>query len=341
MKVAVVGVTGMVGRVLCRVLEEREFPITEFLPVASERSVGQFVNFKGQQHRVLGIEEAITKVPDLAIFSAGGNTAKVFAPRFAAQGTTVIDNSSAFRMDEDKPLIVPEVNIHTLCINDKIIANPNCSTIQLVVALKPLHDAYGIDRLVISTYQSMTGTGIKAVRQYEEELQGKQAQAAVYPHPIFENCLPHCDVFFENGYTREELKLVNETRKIMGDEQLRITATAVRVPVKGGHSESINVSFKRDFELEEVRQLLSAAKGITLIDNPAHNKYPTPLQAMDKDGVFVGRLRRDLSNEKTLNLWVVADNLRKGAATNTVQIAEYLLQQGWLPSSLPTTIALS
>ncbi|MGH1335672.1 MAG: aspartate-semialdehyde dehydrogenase [Aureispira sp.] len=336
MKVAVVGVTGMVGRVLCRVLEERAFPITEFFPVASERSVGKLIEFKGEQHAVISMEDAIAKAPDLAIFSAGGATAKAFAPLFAAQGTTVVDNSSAFRMDEDKPLIVPEVNINTLRPTDKIIANPNCSTIQLVVALQPLHEAYGIDRLVISTYQSMTGTGVKAVRQYEEEQAGTTAQAPAYPHPIFENCLPHCDVFFDNGYTREELKLVEETRKILGDSSLRITATAVRVPVKGGHSESVNVSFDRDFEIEEVRQLLAGTEGLTLLDDPTHNTYPTPLQAMNQDGVFVGRLRRDLSNEKTLNLWVVADNLRKGAATNTVQIAEHLLQQGWLPNPAST-----
>jgi aspartate-semialdehyde dehydrogenase len=336
MKVAIVGVTGMVGRVLCRVLEERQFPITEFMPVASARSVGQLVEFNGQQHVVMGMEEAIAKAPDLAIFSAGGDTAKMFAPRFAAQGTTVVDNSSAFRMDADKPLIVPEVNLDALNSSDRIIANPNCSTIQLVVALKPLHDAFGIDRLVISTYQSMTGTGVKAVRQYEEEAQGNTAEAPAYPHPIFENCLPHCDVFFENGYTREELKLVHETRKILGDEQLRITATAVRVPVKGGHSESVNVSFKEDFEINQVRQLLSNAPGIVLMDAPGANDYPTPLQAADQDAVFVGRLRRDHSNEKTLNLWVVADNLRKGAATNTVQIAEYLLAQAWLPKPAST-----
>ncbi|MFK7797220.1 MAG: aspartate-semialdehyde dehydrogenase [Aureispira sp.] len=339
MKIAVVGVTGMVGRVLCRVLEERAFPITEFLPVASERSVGTLVPFKGKEHTVIRMQDAIAQAPDLAIFSAGGSTAKEFAPLFAAKGTTVIDNSSAFRMDDDKPLIVPEVNIHTLTATDKIIANPNCSTIQLVVALQPLHQAYGIDRLVISTYQSMTGTGVKAVRQYEEESQGGTAQTPAYPHPIFENCLPHCDVFLENGYTREELKLVHETRKIMGDNRLRITATAARVPVKGGHSESVNVSFKKDFDMAEVRQLLTATKGLTVLDNPASNTYPTPLQAMDKDGVFVGRLRRDLSNENTLNMWVVADNLRKGAATNTVQIAEYLLEQGWLPQPTSTLVS--
>lgn len=339
MKIAVVGVTGMVGRVLCRVLEERAFPITEFLPVASERSVGNLVTFKGKEHKIIGMQEAINQAPDLAIFSAGGDTSKEFAPLFAAKGTTVIDNSSAFRMDEDKPLIVPEVNINALKPTDKIIANPNCSTIQLVVALQPLHQAYGIDRLVISTYQSMTGTGVKAVRQYEEELQGGTAEAPAYPHPIFENCLPHCDVFFENGYTREELKLVNETRKIMGDDSLRITATAVRVPVKGGHSESVNVSFKKDFDMAEVHQLLATAQGLTVLDHPTTNTYPTPLQAMDKDGVFVGRLRRDLSNPNTLNMWVVADNLRKGAATNTVQIAEYLLEQGWLPQPSSTLVS--
>lgn len=339
MKIAVVGVTGMVGRVLCRVLEERAFPITEFLPVASERSVGKLVLFKDKEHAVISMQEAIAQAPDLAIFSAGGGTAKEFAPLFAAKGTTVIDNSSAFRMDEDKPLIVPEVNISTLTATDKIIANPNCSTIQLVVALQPLHQAYGIDRLVISTYQSMTGTGVKAVRQYQDELQGETAQNPAYPHPIFENCLPHCDVFLDDGYTREELKLVQETRKIMGDDRLRITATAVRVPVKGGHSESVNVSFKKDFDMAEIHQLLSSAKGLTVLDHPASNTYPTPLQAMDKDGVFVGRLRRDFSNDNTLNMWVVADNLRKGAATNTVQIAEYLLEQGWLPQSTSTLIS--
>lgn len=339
MKVAVVGVTGMVGQVMCQVLEERNFPITEFLPVASERSVGKQVTFKGKQYAVISMEEAIKKAPDLAIFSAGGSIAKKFAPLFAAVGTTVVDNSSAFRMDADKPLIVPEVNLHILKKEDKIIANPNCSTIQLVVALKPLHDAYGIDRLVISTYQSMTGTGVQAVKQYEEEMATGTASNPAYPHPIFQNCLPHCDVFFENGYTREELKLVEETRKILEDNDLRITATAVRVPVQGGHSESVNVSFLKDFEITELKTILEGAKGLVVLDNPSKNQYPTPLDAQHKDAVFVGRIRRDESNEKTLNMWVVADNLRKGAATNAIQIAEYLLQKGWLIPKIKTALA--
>lgn len=334
MRVAVVGVTGMVGQVMCQVLEERNFPITEFLPVASERSVGKQVTFKGKQHTVISIEAAIEKAPDLAIFSAGGSTAKKFAPLFAAVGTTVVDNSSAFRMDTDKPLIVPEVNLHCLKKEDKIIANPNCSTIQLVVALKPLHDAYGIDRLVISTYQSMTGTGVQAVKQYEEEMQTGTASNPAYPHPIFQNCLPHCDVFFENGYTREELKLVEETRKILENKNLRITATAVRVPVQGGHSESVNVSFHKDFEITKLKTILEHAEGLVVLDDPANNQYPMPLKAHHKDDVFVGRIRRDESNEKTLNMWIVADNLRKGAATNAVQIAEYLLQKGWLTNKI-------
>lgn len=330
MKVAVVGVTGMVGQVMCRVLEERNFPITEFLPVASERSVGKQVTFKGKQHTIVSMKEAIASAADLAIFSAGGSIAKEFAPLFAAEGTTVVDNSSAFRMDVDKPLIVPEVNLSCLKKEDKIIANPNCSTIQLVVALKPLHDVYEIDRLVISTYQSMTGTGVQAVKQYEEEMETGTATNPAYPHPIFQNCLPHCDVFFDNGYTKEELKLVEETRKILENKNLRITATAVRVPVQGGHSESVNVSFHKDFEITKLRTILEEAEGLVVVDNPANNQYPMPLDAHHKDAVFVGRIRRDESNEKTLNMWVVADNLRKGAATNAIQIAEYLLQKGWL-----------
>lgn len=338
MKVAVVGVTGMVGQVMCEVLEERNFPITEFLPVASERSVGKTVTFKGKQHKVISMEDAINQAPDLAIFSAGGNTAKQFAPLFAEVGTTVVDNSSAFRMDEDKPLIVPEVNLHSLKQSDKIIANPNCSTIQLVVALKPLHEAYGIDRLVISTYQSMTGTGVQAVKQYQEEMTDGTASDPAYPHPIFQNCLPHCDVFFDNGYTREELKLVQETRKILENKDLRITATAVRVPVQGGHSESINVSFFKDFDITELRAILEKSEGLIVVDNPAKNEYPMPLDAHHKDEVFVGRIRRDESNEKTLNMWVVADNLRKGAATNAIQIAEYLAQKGWLANEKKTSL---
>ncbi|BDS14732.1 aspartate-semialdehyde dehydrogenase [Aureispira anguillae] len=338
MKVAVVGVTGMVGQVMCKVLEERNFPITEFLPVASERSVGQEITFKGKQHKVISIKDAIEQAPNLAIFSAGGSIAKQFAPLFAAVGTTVVDNSSAFRMDEDKPLIVPEVNLHCLKESDKIIANPNCSTIQLVVALKPLHDAYGVDRLVISTYQSMTGTGVQAVQQYKEEMETGHATNPAYPHPIFQNCLPHCDVFFDNGYTREELKLVHETRKILENNNLRITATAVRVPVQGGHSESVNVSFLKDFEITELKTILEDTEGIIVLDDPTNNTYPMPLNAHHKDDVFVGRIRRDESNEKTLNMWVVADNLRKGAATNAIQIAEYLLQKGWLTNEIKTAL---
>ena len=330
MRIAVVGVTGMVGQVMCRVLEERNFPVTEFIPVASERSVGMEVSFNGRQYKVVSMEEAIARKPDIALFSAGGSTSKEFAPKFAAAGTIVIDNSSAFRMDEGIPLIVPEVNMDDLKPEDRIIANPNCSTIQLVVALAPLHKAYGIDRLVISTYQSMTGTGVKAVRQYEAELRGEVADNPAYPHPIFQNCLPHCDVFFENGYTREELKLVQETRKIMGDQSLRITATAVRVPVQGGHSEAVNVEFKKGFDLDELRSLLTASPGIILLDDAHNNVYPMPLLAQHKDEVFVGRLRRDESNAKTLNLWIVADNLRKGAATNAVQIAEFILEKAYV-----------
>ncbi len=327
MKVAVVGVTGLVGGVMCRVLEERNFPLDEFLPVASERSVGKLVKFKGKEYPVIDMEEAIAQRPDIAIFSAGGSTSLAWAPRFAEVGTTVIDNSSAWRMDPDKKLVVPEINADTLTVDDKIIANPNCSTIQMVVALAPLHREYGIDRLVISTYQSFTGTGVKAVKQYQLERKGfkPKADEMAYHHPIFENCLPHCDVFLDNDYTKEEMKLVHETRKILGDDTLRITATAVRVPVHGGHSESVNVEFKKPFEMADVRRILSEAAGLVIQDDQANNRYPMPLLAKDKDEVFVGRIRRDESVDNGLNLWVVADNLRKGAATNAVQIAEYLL----------------
>lgn len=330
MKVAVVGVTGMVGQVMCRVLEERKFPITEFLPVASARSVGKTVVFMGKEHTIISMQEAIEKAPNLALFSAGGNTAQEFAPQFAAVGTTVVDNSSAFRMHKGMPLIVPEVNLHHLQAHHRIIANPNCSTIQLVVALKPLQEQYGIERLIISTYQSMTGTGVQAVQQYQEESEGKKAVNPAYPHPIFENCIPHCDVFVQDGYTREELKLVHETRKILDQPEMRITATAVRIPVKGGHSESVNVTLKKPFELTELRDILEEAEGLIVIDNPANNEYPMPLQAHHQDAVFVGRIRRDFSEINALNMWVVADNLRKGAATNTIQIAEYLHSKGWL-----------
>ena len=332
MKVAVVGVTGLVGQVMRKVLEERDFPITEFLPVASARSVGKMVEFRNQQHRVIGMEEAVKAQPDLAIFSAGGSVSREWAPKFAEVGTVVVDNSSAWRMDADKKLIVPEVNAGVLEENDKIIANPNCSTIQMVVALQPLHQKYGIKRLVISTYQSITGTGAKAVTQYDLERAGNGIadEEMAYPHPIFANCLPHCDIFLDNGYTKEEMKLVNETRKIMQEPEMSITATAVRVPVMGGHSESVNITFENDFDIKELRQLLTNASGVIVLDDPESNSYPMPLTAHDKDEVFVGRIRRDHSAPNSLNLWIVSDNLRKGAATNAVQIAEYLIKKGYL-----------
>jgi aspartate-semialdehyde dehydrogenase len=338
MKVAVVGVTGLVGTVMCKVLEERAFPVSQFIPVASQRSIGKLIKFRGEEHAVIGLEEAVGKKPDIALFSAGGSTSLEWAPRFAEVGTVVIDNSSAWRMHEDKKLIVPEVNAEVLSAADKIIANPNCSTIQMVVALAPLHRAYHIKRLVISTYQSFTGTGMKAVKQYNLEKKGfrpKEDEMA-YHYQIFENCLPHCDIFLENDYTKEEMKLVHETRKIMGDGNMGITATAVRVPVDGGHSESVNVEFEKAFELEEVKKLLAGASGISLMDNPGRFEYPMPLHAKDKDDVYVGRVRRDESVENGLNMWVVADNLRKGAATNAVQIAEYLLASKLLVNPTPT-----
>lgn len=328
MKVAVVGATGLVGTVMCQLLEERQFPITEFIPVASAKSAGKTLDFKGKPHIIRTNEEAVAMRPDIALFSAGGSTSLEWAPRFAEVGTTVIDNSSAWRMDPDKALIVPEINAHILTAQDKIIANPNCSTIQMVVALAPLHRAYGIERLVISTYQSITGTGVKAVRQYEQEAQGATDVERAYPHPIYGNAIPHCDVFNDNGYTKEELKLVHETRKILQDDSLRITATAVRIPTTGGHSESVNVTFKREYELADVRQMLTEAEGVIVLDDVHNNQYPMPLLSNGKDEVFVGRIRRDESADHALNLWIVADNLRKGAATNAIQIAEYLVQQG-------------
>ena len=323
MKVAVVGATGMVGHVMLQVLAERNFPITELIPVASERSVGKMVSYKGKDYTISSMEDAIAARPDIAIFSAGGNTSLEFAPKFAAVGTTVVDNSSAWRMDPEKKLIVPEINADELTDTDKIIANPNCSTIQMVLALAPLHKKYKIKRLVISTYQSITGTGVKAVQQLENEYKGEKGEMA-YNYPIHRNAIPACDVFTENGYTKEEMKLVNETQKILGDKTIAVTATAVRIPVVGGHSEAINVQFENDFDLSEVRQLLHAQDGVTVQDNPDTNTYPMPIYAEGKNDVFVGRLRRDFSQENTLNMWVVADNLRKGAATNAVQIAEYL-----------------
>lgn len=336
MKVAVVGATGLVGSKMLQVLEERNFPVTKLFPVASERSVGKTVKFRGKRYKIISMDAAVGKRPDVAIFSAGGSVSKEWAPRFADKGTVVIDNSSAWRMDPEKKLVVPEVNAGVLTKKDKIIANPNCSTIQMVVALKPLHDKYTIRRVVVSTYQSVTGTGVKAVAQLMNERKGKSGERA-YPYQIDLNLLPHIDVFTENGYTKEEMKMVNETKKIMGDDSIRITSTTVRVPVIGGHSESVNVEFERDFDLDEVRALLVASPGIVLTDNPAELQYPMPLFAHEKDDVFVGRLRRDESQPNTLNMWIVSDNLRKGAATNAVQIAEYLLSTGILKLKMKKT----
>ena len=326
MKVAVVGVTGMVGNVMLRVLEERQFKIDRLIPVASVRSIGKEVHFNGQSHTIVSMEEAVSMVPDIALFSAGGNTSLEWAPKFAKVGTTVIDNSSAWRMDPDKKLIVPEINAQELTATDKIIANPNCSTIQMVVAMAPIHRQYGLKRLVISTYQSITGTGVAALQQLENEYKGEKGDMA-YPYPIHRNALPHCDVFVEDGYTKEEMKLVHETRKILGDSKINITATAIRIPVVGGHSESVNAELERGFELSELRQILHESEGVVVQDNPETHTYPMPLFAEGKDEVFVGRIRRDRSQENSLNLWIVSDNLRKGAATNAVQIAEYLVAQ--------------
>ena len=324
MKIAVVGATGMVGNVMLEVLEERNFPVTELLLVASERSVGKKIKYKGEEYTVIGLQDALNQKPDIALFSAGGATSIEWAPKFAAVGTTVVDNSSAWRMDPSKKLVVPEINAGELSPEDKIIANPNCSTIQMVVALAPLHKKYGIKRLVISTYQSISGTGVKAVQQLENEYKGIKGEMA-YPYPIHRNALPHCDVFEENGYTKEEMKLVNETRKILNDDSIAVTATAVRIPVSGGHSESINIEFDNDFDVNELRKLLHETEGVVVKDNLETNTYPMPIYAEGKDDVFVGRIRRDESQKNSLNLWVVSDNLRKGAATNTVQIAEYLI----------------
>ncbi|MDG2195100.1 MAG: aspartate-semialdehyde dehydrogenase [Polaribacter sp.] len=324
MKVAVVGATGMVGEVMLQVLEERNFPVTELIPVASERSVGKIIPYKGTDYTVVNLATAITMQPDIALFSAGGITSLTWAPKFADIGTIVIDNSSAWRMDPTKKLIVPEINGEALTAEDKIIANPNCSTIQLVMALAPLHAKYTLKRVVISTYQSVSGTGVKAVQQLDNEEAGIEGEMA-YPHPIGRNALPHCDVFLENGYTKEEMKLVKEPKKILNDDSFSVTATAVRIPTAGGHSEAVNVQFLTDFNLAEVRQLLSDTPGVVVQDNLETNTYPMPITAHHKDDVFVGRIRRDESQENTLNLWIVADNLRKGAATNTIQIAEYLI----------------
>lgn len=319
----------MVGRMMLKVLEERNFPVDRLFAAASERSEGREVIFRGKPSRVVSVMEAVEAVPDVALFSAGAAVSKEWAPVFAENGTIVIDNSSAWRMEKDIPLVVPEINASAITPGTKIIANPNCSTIQMVMAVAPLHREYSVRRLVISTYQSVTGTGVKAVTQLDNERRGLSGEMA-YPYPIDLNCLPHCDLFLDNGYTKEEMKLVNETRKILGDESIRVTATAVRVPVRGGHSESVNIEFDREFDLDRVRAILSDTPGVILYDNPAENVYPMPIIAHDRDEVFVGRLRRDFSQEKTLNMWVVADNIRKGAATNAVQIAEFMMSAGLL-----------
>ena len=327
MKIAVVGATGMVGEVMLRVLEERQFPYTELLLVASERSVGKTIAYRGKNHTVISLEAAVAAAPDIAIFSAGGDTSLAWAPKFAAVGTTVIDNSSAWRMHPDHKLVVPEINADVLTAQDKIIANPNCSTIQLVMVLAPLHRAYGLKRVVVSTYQSVSGTGLKAVEQMENEMKGVDGPMA-YAYPIHRNALPQCDVFLDNGYTKEEMKLMTEPKKIMGDDSFQLTATAVRIPTAGGHSESVNISFEQDFDLAEVREILANTPGVVLQDDPQSALYPMPLTAHDKDEVFVGRIRRDETLPNTLNCWIVADNLRKGAATNAIQIAEYITAKG-------------
>ena len=324
MRIAVVGATGMVGEIMLKVLSERNFPVTELIPVASEKSVGKEIEYKGAKYKVVGLQTAVDMKADIALFSAGGDTSLEWAPKFAAAGTTVIDNSSAWRMDTTKKLVVPEINASELTKEDKIIANPNCSTIQMVLALAPLHKKYNIKRLVISTYQSITGTGVKAVQQFENEAAGVTGDM-VYKYEINRNCIPQCDSFVENGYTKEEMKLVNETKKILSDNSIRVTATAVRVPVVGGHSEAINVEFTNDFDLNEVRTILNQTDGVVVQDNLDTFTYPMPKYAEGKNEVFVGRIRRDESQDNTLNMWVVADNLRKGAATNTIQIAEYLI----------------
>jgi aspartate-semialdehyde dehydrogenase len=325
MKVAVIGATGMVGTIMIKLLEERRFPLTELIPVASEKSVGKSIVFKGKAHKIVGLETAVEMRPKIAIFSAGGNISLDWAPKFAAANCVVIDNSSAWRMDPTKKLVVPEINADVITPEDKIISNPNCSTIQLVLALAPLHRAYKMKRVIISTYQSVSGTGVKAVQQMENEIQGIKGPM-VYPYPIFKNALPHCDIFLENGYTKEEMKLAKEPQKILNDNSFAVTATAVRIPTAGGHSESVNVEFENDFKLEDVRDLLNKSRGIIVQDNPETNTYPMPIYAHEKDDVFVGRIRRDESTANTLNMWIVADNLRKGAATNAIQIAEYMVE---------------
>ncbi len=325
MKVAVVGATGMVGEVMLKVLEERNFPVTELLLVASERSVGKKLTFKDKEYTVIGLADAVAAKPQIAILSAGGDTSVEWAPKFAEAGTTVVDNSSAWRMDPTKKLVVPEINASELTKEDKIIANPNCSTIQMVMALAPLHEKYKMKRVIVSTYQSVSGTGVKAVKQLENEIAGIDGEMA-YPYPIGRNALPHCDVFLENGYTKEEMKLAREPQKIFNDKTFSVSATAVRIPTAGGHSESVNVEFENDFNLADVRKMLHETSGVVVQDNTDTNTYPMPIYAHDKDEVFVGRIRRDETQPNTLNMWIVADNLRKGAATNTIQIAEYLVE---------------
>ncbi len=327
MKIAVVGATGLVGSKMLQVLEERNFPVTELIPVASERSVGKEVSFKGKKYKIVSVEDAIKAKPAVALFSAGGSTSLEWAPKFAEAGIVVIDNSSAWRMDPSKKLVVPEVNGDVISVEDKIIANPNCSTTQMVLVLNPLHKKYKIKRVVVSTYQSVTGTGVKAVAQMENERNNIEGEMA-YKFRIDKNVIPHIDVFMENGYTKEEMKMVNETKKILGDDSIKVTATCVRIPVTGGHSESVNIEFENDFDLQQVREILSNTPGLVMQDDPANFVYPMPLLAHDKDDTFVGRLRRDESSPRTLNCWIVSDNLRKGAATNTVQIAEKLIEMG-------------
>jgi aspartate-semialdehyde dehydrogenase len=327
MKVAVVGATGLVGSKMLQVLEERDFPVTELLPVASEKSIGKKVEFKGRAYKVVSAQDAISAKPQLALFSAGGATSLNLSPQFAAMGITVIDNSSAWRMDPTKKLVVPEVNAHVLTSNDKIIANPNCSTIQMVVVLQPLHKKYGIKRVVVSTYQSVTGTGVKAVTQLINERNNMEGEMA-YKYQIDMNAIPHIDIFMDNGYTKEEMKMVNETKKIMGDDSIKVTATCVRIPVMGGHSESVNIEFERDYDIDEVKYILSNSPGVVIQDDVTNFVYPMPLTAQEKDETFVGRIRRDETQPNTLNCWIVSDNLRKGAATNAIQIAEYLLEKG-------------
>lgn len=327
MKVAVVGATGMVGEIMLQVLAERNFPVTELIPVASEKSVGKTIEWKGKNYSVVSLQTAVDLKPEIALFSAGGETSLLWAPKFAAVGTTVIDNSSAWRMDETKKLVVPEINASDLTKDDKIIANPNCSTIQMVMALAPLHAKYDIKRIVVSTYQSITGTGVKAVQQLENEYAGVQADMA-YKYPIHRNAIPQCDSFEANGYTKEEMKLVRETQKILNDNTIAVTATAIRIPVVGGHSEAVNIQFENDFDVNEVRQMLHNTPGVTVQDNLDTYTYPMPIYAQGKDDVFVGRIRRDESQPNTINMWIVSDNLRKGAATNTIQIAEYLVANG-------------